>query len=120
MNTAATQTPEHMATGLSELGDRVIEQLRKVYDPEIPVNIFDLGLIYKVDVDPNENDGYAVRIDMTLTTPNCPVAGQMPMMVQQSVERAEGVGTVSVNLVWDPPWDKSRMSDEARMALNMF
>jgi FeS assembly SUF system protein len=102
------------------MGDRVIARLKTVYDPEIPVNIFDLGLIYKVDINPSTDNSFNVTIDMTLTTPNCPVAGQMPAMVQQAVSSAEGVGDAQVNLIWDPPWDKSRMSDEAKMQLNMF
>ena len=113
------QTADKMATEISDIGERIIAQLKTVHDPEIPVNIYDLGLIYKVDVNP-ATSGYDVVIDMTLTTPNCPVAGQMPVMVQQAVARAEGVHEVNVNLVWDPPWEKSRMTDEARMTLNMF
>jgi len=118
--TAEPPTADKMAAAISDLGERIIAQLKTVHDPEIPVNIYDLGLIYKVDVNPGEGDAFNVAIDMTLTTPNCPVAGQMPAMVQQAVARAEGVGDVDVNLVWDPPWEKSRMTDEARMMLNMF
>jgi FeS assembly SUF system protein len=120
MTSAELKTPDKTAAEISDLGDRILTQLKTVYDPEIPVNIYDLGLIYKVDVNPNENNAFDVIIDMTLTTPNCPVAGQMPAMVQQAVSSAEGVGDVKVNLVWDPPWEKSRMTDEARMQLNMF
>jgi len=120
MSDAALKTPEAIAEEISAIGDRVIEKLKTVYDPEIPVNIFDLGLIYKVDVDPREDATFDVRIDMTLTTPNCPVAGQMPAMVQHAVASAEQVNDVNVNLVWDPPWEKSRMTDEARMVLNLF
>jgi FeS assembly SUF system protein len=109
-----------MAERIATTGDRIIDQLRTVFDPEIPVNIFDLGLIYKIDVDPTEDNRFNVIVDMTLTTPNCPVAGQMPGMVHQAVAAAEGVADVKVNLIWDPPWDKSRMTDEARMQLNMF
>jgi FeS assembly SUF system protein len=118
---AELQTADKMGAEISDLGERIITQLKTVHDPEIPVNIYDLGLIYKVDVNPTSEDNkYSVVIDMTLTTPNCPVAGQMPGMVQQAVACAEGVGEVNVNLVWDPPWEKSRMTDEARMMLNMF
>ena len=118
--TAELKTADATALEISDLGDRVIARLKTVYDPEIPVNIFDLGLIYKVDINPAASEGFDVKIDMTLTTPNCPVAGQMPAMVQHAVAAAEGVNDVDVNLVWDPPWEKSRMTDEARMTLNMF
>ncbi|MDE1901167.1 MAG: DUF59 domain-containing protein [Alphaproteobacteria bacterium] len=123
MTETDTRTPEQIAESISAMGDRVIEKLKTVYDPEIPVNIFDLGLIYKVDVEPRADesgDKFDIKIDMTLTTPNCPVAGNMPMMVRNAVERAEGAGDIHVALVWEPPWDKERMTDEARMALNMF
>jgi FeS assembly SUF system protein len=98
------------------LYDRVVEALRTVYDPEIPVNIYELGLIYRCDVDADGD----VEIDMTLTAPACPVAGEMPGQVQQVVARVDGVGSVHVELVWEPSWDPSRMSDDARIALNMF
>lgn len=101
-------------------GLRVIEQLRLVYDPEIPVNVYDLGLIYKIDIATRDDGTFDVIIDMTLTTPNCPIAEQIPVMIQEAVQNADGVGDVKVNLVWDPPWDRSRMSDEARMMLDMF
>ncbi|MGB9152255.1 MAG: SUF system Fe-S cluster assembly protein [Alphaproteobacteria bacterium] len=114
------KTADKIAAEISDIGERILERLKTVYDPEIPVNIYDLGLIYKIDVNPNENNEFDVVVDMTLTTPNCPVAGQMPGMVQQAVSAAEGVGEVTVNLVWEPPWEKSRMTDEARMQLNMF
>ena len=114
------KTPDHMARAISALGDAVIEALKTVYDPEIPVNIFDLGLIYKIDILPTDSDLFLVTIDMTLTTPNCPVAGQMPSMVQNAVAGVSGVAEVKVALVWDPPWERSRMTDEARMMLNMF
>ena len=120
MSEAELKTPDKVAAEISDIGERILAQLKTVYDPEIPVNIYDLGLIYKIDVDPKENSIFDVTVDMTLTTPNCPVAGQMPGMVQQAVSSAEGVGEVTVNLVWDPPWEKSRMTDEARMQLNMF
>ncbi|WP_420818905.1 SUF system Fe-S cluster assembly protein [Oleisolibacter albus] len=96
--------------------DRVIEALHTVYDPEIPVDIYELGLVYKCEVDA-EGD---VEIEMTLTAPGCPVAGEMPAMVQQAVATVDGVRSVNVELVWEPAWDMSRMSDEARITLNMF
>jgi len=120
MTDTELMTADKMAADISDIGDRILARLKTVFDPEIPVNIYDLGLIYKVDVNPTEDSGYNVKIDMTLTTPNCPVAGQMPAMVQHAVAAAEGVKDVDVNLVWDPPWEKSRMTDEAHMQLNMF
>lgn len=96
--------------------DDMIAALKTVYDPEIPVDIFELGLIYKIDVDDNRN----VTVDMTLTAPGCPVAGEMPVWVENAVATVAGVQDVKVNLVFDPPWDASRMSDEARVALNMW
>ena len=96
--------------------DALWEALKKVFDPEIPVDIYELGLIYKIDVDDDRN----IEIEMTLTAPGCPVAGEMPGWVQNAVASVPGVGQVDVNLVFDPPWDMSRMSDEARLALNMF
>ena len=101
---------------LEWLTDALIEALKTVYDPEIPVDIYELGLIYRVDV----SDDRDVVVDMTLTAPGCPVAGEMPGWVQDAVERVEGVRTCNVNLMFDPPWDPSRMSDEARLQLNMF
>ena len=98
------------------MADEIIDAIKTVYDPEIPVNIFDLGLIYKVDVS-DDND---VTIDMTLTAPGCPVAGEMPGWVQAAVADVEGVGDVRVNMVFDLPWDPSRMSEEAKLELNMF
>jgi FeS assembly SUF system protein len=101
---------------LDRLTDALIESLKSVYDPEIPVDIYELGLIYKVDV----SDDRDVIVDMTLTAPGCPVAGEMPGWVKDAVEKVEGVRSGTVNLVFDPPWDPSRMSDEARLQLNMF
>ena len=101
---------------LDRLTDDLIQQLKTVYDPEIPVDIYELGLIYKVDV----SDDRDVIVDMTLTAPGCPVAGEMPGWVQEAVMRVEGVRSAHVNLVFDPPWDPSQMSDEARLQLNMF
>ncbi len=104
------------ADELQRLTDDMIAALKTVYDPEIPVDIFELGLIYKIDVDDDRN----VTVDMTLTAPGCPVAGEMPGWVENAVASVEGVQDVKVNLVFDPPWDPSRMSDEARVALNMW
>jgi FeS assembly SUF system protein len=101
---------------LDRMTDDMIAAIKTVYDPEIPVDIFELGLIYKIDVE----DDRSVKIDMTLTAPGCPVAGDMPGWVADAVRTVEGVMDVDVNLVFDPPWDPSRMSDEARVALNMW
>jgi FeS assembly SUF system protein len=90
--------------------------LKKVYDPEIPVDIYELGLVYKVDVSDNRD----VLVEMTLTAPGCPVAGEMPGWVQEAIEQIPDIGKVTVELVFDPPWDPSRMSDEAKLQLNMF
>jgi FeS assembly SUF system protein len=99
-----------------ELTPKIVEQLSTVYDPEIPVNLYDLGLIYRIQID----DENAVEVDMTLTAPGCPVAGEMPGMVAEAIEPLPGVKTVDVQLVWDPPWDMSRMTDEARMELGFY
>ncbi len=99
-----------------ELREPIIGQLRQVFDPEIPVNIYDLGLIYGIDIAPNGD----VNIDMTLTAPACPVAGMMPAMVEDAVKKVEGVGRVKVELVWDPPWTQDKMTDEARLELGMM
>ncbi|MBN8829330.1 MAG: SUF system Fe-S cluster assembly protein [Sphingomonadales bacterium] len=96
--------------------DAVIDALKEIYDPEIPVNIYDLGLIYGVEV----SDGGHVAVTMTLTTPHCPVAESMPGEVELRVGSVPGVGTVDVNLVWDPPWDPQKMSDEAKLELGML
>ena len=96
--------------------DKVIAALRTVHDPEIPVNVYDLGLIYRIDV----KDQAFVEIDMTLTAPGCPVAGEMPTWVENAVSAVPGVSGARVNMVFDPPWDQSRMSDEARVALDMW
>jgi FeS assembly SUF system protein len=98
------------------LGDRVIEALRTVYDPEIPVNIFELGLIYRIDVD----DDDAVHIDMTLTSPMCPVAETLPEEVKAKVEALDGVQAAKVNVIWDPPWNPSMMSEEAQLELGII
>jgi FeS assembly SUF system protein len=98
-----------------DLYEKVIEALKEIFDPEIPVNIYDLGLIYGVDVD----EGH-VTVSMTLTTPNCPVAESMPMEVEMRVGAVPGVGVAEVNLVWDPSWDPSKMTDEAKLELGML
>lgn len=104
------------AEELAHLTDDIIGALKTVYDPEIPVDVYELGLIYRVDI----SDDRDVLVDMTLTAPGCPVAGTMPVMVEDAIRTVEGIGDVRVNMVFDPPWDPSRMSDEARVALNMF
>ncbi|MGH6985653.1 MAG: SUF system Fe-S cluster assembly protein [Caulobacteraceae bacterium] len=114
-------SPDSSASTLSRqeldlLTDQLVEKLKTVFDPEIPVDIYELGLIYKVDV----SDDKAVAIDMTLTAPGCPVAGDMPTWVREAVMQIEGVTGCTVNLVFDPPWDPSLMSDEAKLELNMF
>ena len=101
---------------LARLTDDVIAALKTVYDPEIPSDIYELGLIYKIDI----ADDRAITIEMTLTTPNCPSAQELPTIVENAVASVPGVGEVKVNIVWDPPWDPSRMSDEARTMLNML
>ncbi len=101
---------------LERLSGDIIAALKTVYDPEIPVDIYELGLIYRVDV----SDDRFVTVDMTLTTAGCPVAGEMPGMVERALETVPGVSGVKVNLVFDPPWDHGRMSEEAKIALNMF
>lgn len=101
---------------IGRLTDEIIAALKSVYDPEIPADIYELGLIYKIDI----GDDRAVTIDMTLTTPNCPSAQELPSMVENAAASVPGVGPVTVNVVWDPPWEPSRMSDEARMVLNMW
>jgi FeS assembly SUF system protein len=128
---AATQTPAEQAASaplapeqasalpegeLARLTDDIIAALKTVYDPEIPSDIYELGLIYKIDI----ADDRAVTVEMTLTTPNCPSAQELPSMVENAVASVPGVGAVKVDIVWDPPWDPSRMSDEARAVLNMW
>ena len=101
---------------LDEFTSKLVIALKTVYDPEIPVDIYELGLIYKVDVADNKD----VAVDMTLTAPNCPVAGEMPGMVKGALEKVEGIGAVTVNMTFDPPWTPERMSEEAKLELNMF
>jgi FeS assembly SUF system protein len=118
---AASDAPKPAGSALPEaeiarLTDEIVAGLKTVYDPEIPADIYELGLIYKIDI----SDNRAVTIDMTLTTPNCPAAQELPIMVENAVLSVPGVGEAKVNIVWDPPWDPSRMSDEARTVLNMW
>ena len=114
---APASAPSALPEGeLARLTDDVIAALKTVYDPEIPSDIYELGLVYKIDI----ADDRAVTVEMTLTTPNCPSAQELPTMVENAVASVPGVGEVKVNIVWDPPWDPSRMSDEARAVLNMW
>jgi FeS assembly SUF system protein len=96
--------------------DSVIEALKTVFDPEIPVDIYELGLVYAIEIG---EDG-AVKVEMTLTTPSCPSAQELPGMAEEAVRQVPGVTSCQVEVVWDPPWDQSRMSEDARLALNMF
>jgi FeS assembly SUF system protein len=98
------------------LRERIEEVLRTVYDPEIPVNIYEMGLIYKLEVD----DNGVVDVDMTLTAPNCPVAGTLPAEVETKIRAVDGVSDVNLDVVWDPPWDPSRMSEAAKLELGFF
>lgn len=108
--TPAGETPPKVSE------DAVIGAIGTVYDPEIPVNIYELGLIYAIDL---EEDG-KVKVEMTLTTPSCPSAQELPGQVEEAIRTIPGVSDVQVEVVWDPPWDQSRMSEDARLALNMF
>ena len=101
---------------LDDFTSKLVTALKTVFDPEIPVDIYELGLIYKVDVADNKD----VTVDMTLTAPNCPVAGEMPMNVKAALELVDGIGEVTVNMTFDPPWTPERMSEEAKLELNMF
>jgi FeS assembly SUF system protein len=101
---------------LDRLTDAIVHAIKTVYDPEIPADVYELGLIYKIDI----GDDRAVRIDMSLTSPNCPSAQELPVMVENAVSSVPGVKETKVDIVWDPPWDPSRMSDEARLVLNMW
>ena len=100
---------------MSDIKSKVIEEIKKIYDPEIPVNIYELGLIYKIDIDEKNK----VDIDMTLTSPNCPVAESLPNEVKENIMKVEGVSEVSLNLVWEPPWNKDKMSEAAKLELNL-
>ena len=100
---------------MSDIKSKVIEEIKKIYDPEIPVNIYELGLIYKIEVD----DKNKVNVDMTLTTPNCPVAESLPNEVKDNIMKIDGVLDVKLNLVWEPPWSKDKMSEAAKLELNL-
>ncbi|HST91204.1 MAG TPA: SUF system Fe-S cluster assembly protein [Brevundimonas sp.] len=115
----AWDAPQKSALAQAEIDrmtDDIIAALKTVFDPEIPVDIYELGLIYRVDL----SDDRDVVIEMTLTAPGCPVAGEMPIWIEDAVKKVEGVRSARANLVFDPPWDPSKMSDEAKLALNMF
>ena len=112
METNSALPPEET----ERLGGEIVAALKTVFDPEIPADIYELGLIYKVDI----KDDRAVDVMMTLTTPNCPAAGELPTMVENAVASVPGIGIVNVNLVWDPAWTPDRMTDEARLVLNMW
>jgi FeS assembly SUF system protein len=112
METQSALSPDE--TG--RLTTEIVAALKTVFDPEIPADIYELGLIYKVDI----SDERAVDVTMTLTTPNCPAAGELPTQVENAIASVPGVGVVNVNLVWDPAWSPDRMSDEARLVLNMW
>jgi FeS assembly SUF system protein len=107
---------EARQTELNGLGERITDALRTVYDPEIPVNVFELGLIYKIDID----DANHVHLDMTLTSPACPVAGILPDEVRTKVEEIEGISGATVEVVWDPPWHPGMMTEEAQLELGII
>ena len=115
-NAAVIGSPALPQDELSKLTDDIVAGLKTVYDPEIPADIYELGLIYKIDI----ADDRTVKIDMSLTSPNCPAAQDLPVMVENAVSSVPGVRETKVAVVWDPPWDPSRMSDEARLVLNMW
>ena len=100
---------------MTDIRKKVIDEIKKIYDPEIPVNIYELGIIYKIDID----DKNMVKIDMTLTTPNCPVAESLPKQVKDNIMKVEGVSDVDLKLVWEPPWSKDKMSEAAKLELNL-
>ena len=100
---------------MSELKEKIVSEIKKIYDPEIPVNIYELGLIYRIEID-NKNK---VEVEMTLTTPNCPVAESLPKMVKDNILSVEGVSDVDLKLVWSPPWTKDKMSEAAKLELNL-
>ena len=112
METHSALSPEET----ERLGAEIVAALKTVFDPEIPADIYELGLIYKVDI----SDERAVDVTMTLTTPNCPAAGELPTQVENAIASVPGVGVVNINLVWEPAWSPDRMSDEARLVLNMW
>ena len=100
---------------MSDLKEKIVSEIKKIYDPEIPVNIYELGLIYKIEVSEDQK----VNIDMTLTTPNCPVADSLPKLVKNNILKIDGVLDAEVKLVWDPPWSKDKMSEAAKLELNL-
>ncbi len=100
---------------MSNIKNKIIERIKTIYDPEIPVDIYELGLIYKINIDEKNK----VSVDMTLTSPNCPVAESLPNEVKENIKQVEGVSDVQLNLVWEPPWDKDKMSEAAKLELNL-
>jgi FeS assembly SUF system protein len=116
LSDAASDKEKARQTEVDALGERVIDALRTVYDPEIPVNIYELGLVYKIDID----DDNRVKVEMTLTSPACPVAGSLPGEVEAKVKEIEGVADASVDLVWDPPWHPGMMTEEAQLELGII
>ncbi len=116
VNAAVSGSPALPGDELGKLTDDVIAALKTVYDPEIPADIYELGLIYKIDI----GDDRTVKVDMSLTSPNCPAAQDLPVQVENAVASVAGVKEAKVEVVWEPPWDPSRMSDEARLVLNMW
>ena len=100
---------------MQNMKEKIIEEIKKIYDPEIPVNIYELGLIYRLEVHENNK----VNIDMTLTSPNCPVAESLPKQVKETIMKVEGVSDVDLKMVWEPPWSKDRMSEAAKLELNI-
>jgi FeS assembly SUF system protein len=100
---------------MSDIKNKVIEEIKKIFDPEIPVNIYELGLIYKIEIDEKNK----VFVEMTLTSPNCPVAESLPNEVKENIIKVEGVSEVDLKLVWEPPWDKDKMSEAAKLELNL-
>jgi FeS assembly SUF system protein len=113
---ATAEAERNRQAEVEQLGERIIEALKTVYDPEIPVNIYELGLIYKVDVE----DDNTVKVEMTLTSPGCPVAGSLPGEVEEKVRAVEGVKDAEVEVVWDPPWNPSMMTEEAQLELGIL
>ena len=113
---AGTKGDRARLDAVNELGVRIVEAVKTCYDPEIPVNIYELGLIYKIDID----DDDVVHVDMTLTSPHCPVAESLPIEVQDKVKAVEGVKDCEINLVWDPPWHPSMMTEEAQLELGLI
>ena len=100
---------------MRDIKKKIIEEIKKIFDPEIPVNIYELGLIYKIEVDEKNK----VNVDMTLTSPNCPVAESLPVDVKDSIKKIEGISDVNINVIWEPPWEKEMMSEAAKLELNL-